>query len=78
MPVPQPTHTATARREPSDALTMSVQDVTKLIPLSRGAAYRAVRNGDIPSVKIGGKYFVVRARFNEMFGIVEDEQNGSA
>ena len=36
-----------------DALTLSVESAAKLLGISRGVAYDAVRRGQIPSVRFG-------------------------
>ncbi len=41
----------------------------KAFGLSRNAAYQAVRNGQIPSVRIGSKYAVPTAPLCRMLGI---------
>jgi excisionase family DNA binding protein len=47
-------------------LTLSVPEAAKLLGISRGLAYEAVRRGDIPSVKIGRKILVPRQRLERM------------
>lgn len=44
------------RKEPSLAYT--VEEAGKKIGLGRGAAYGAVRRGEIPSVRVGKRLFV--------------------
>ena len=36
---------------------------------SRGAAYAAARNGDIPTIKLGSRVFVPRAALEKMLGM---------
>ncbi len=41
-----------------EKLTLSVEEAAKVLGLGRSAAYQAARNGQIPVVKIGGRYLV--------------------
>jgi excisionase family DNA binding protein len=44
-----------------ERLTLDVPAAGRVLGLSRNAAYEAVRRGDIPAVKIGGRLLVPRA-----------------
>jgi excisionase family DNA binding protein len=37
----------------ADDLTVTVDDAAALLGMSRGGAYNAIREGDIPSIRIG-------------------------
>lgn len=52
-----------------EPLTMSVAEAGRLLRLSRGSAYNAVRAGDIPTVSINGRLHVPRAKFFALFGL---------
>jgi excisionase family DNA binding protein len=39
-------------------LTVNVQEAGKLLGISRAAAYQAVSNGEIPSVRIGRRILI--------------------
>ena len=39
-------------------LTITVREAAELLGLSRNAAYEAVRRGDIPAIRIGGRILV--------------------
>lgn len=41
--------------------TMSVEDAGRLLGIGRQSAYQAVRCGEIPAVRIGGRWLVLRA-----------------
>ena len=41
--------------------TISVTDAAKALGISRAAAYQGVKNGDIPSIKVGKRYTIPRA-----------------
>lgn len=46
------------------AVTYSVDQVAELLGLSRGTAYQHVRDGVIPAVRLGRRWFVPRNRFH--------------
>lgn len=52
--------------EGSAPLAVSVPEAARLIGLSRSSAYEAVKRGDIPSVRIGGRVLVPLRRLEEM------------
>ena len=41
-------------------LTFTVEETAQLLGLSRGLAYEAVRNGEIPSIRIGRRILIPR------------------
>jgi excisionase family DNA binding protein len=45
----------------------SVAEALTMVPLSRNAFYAAVKKGDIPSVRVGGRVLIPRAPFDRMF-----------
>jgi excisionase family DNA binding protein len=49
-------------------LTMTVEEAAKAIGCSRGLAYEAARRGELPTVRLGRRLFVPRARLLEMLG----------
>jgi excisionase family DNA binding protein len=59
-----------SRRESSrgGVIGYSVEQVGKLLGISRSSAYAAVASGDIPSVRVGHLLIVPRQRFHEKFG----------
>ena len=63
------------RKALAEKVSVPVDIAGKAFGLSRGPAYAAVRNGQIPSLKIGGKYVVPTAPLCRMLGI---EQAGVA
>ena len=48
---------------------VSVEVATSVLGIGRNAAYRAVRLGDIPSVKIGGRLLIPTAHLRRMLGL---------
>jgi excisionase family DNA binding protein len=49
-------------------LTVTVEQAAEMLGISRGTAYLAVHTGEIPSLRIGGRILVPRARLLEMLG----------
>jgi excisionase family DNA binding protein len=52
------------RNEPKTTLT--VEEAAKLLGISRGLAFQAVRRGDIPSIRIGRRILIPRARLRAL------------
>jgi len=51
--------------------TMSVPDAGKLLGLSRNSAYEAARRGELPTLRIGGRIFVVKDALDRMLAAAE-------
>lgn len=47
-----------------EPLVYSVDEVAKLLRMSRGAAYQAVRAGEIPAVRVGRLWLIERETFH--------------
>jgi excisionase family DNA binding protein len=47
---------------------LTVEQTAKLLGISRGLAFTAVRAGDIPSIRIGRRILVPRDRLRQMLG----------
>ncbi len=45
----------------SDRLTLTVDEVARLLKLSRNSCYEAIKRGDIPSLRIGKRILIPRA-----------------
>jgi len=46
----------------AEALTVSVNQAAKMLSLSRNAAFAAVNRGEIPSIRIGRRILIPKAR----------------
>jgi len=57
--------------------TISVRDAGKVLGLGANAAYRAVKAGDIPSIKLGGKIVVPLPALEKMLQGNQREENAS-
>jgi hypothetical protein len=50
--------------------TATVPNVGRIVyDLCRNASYAAAKKGDIPTIKVGGKYFVPTAALRKILGI---------
>jgi excisionase family DNA binding protein len=62
-----------AKKAPARALaedpTITVEEAAALLGLSRGGAYNAVREGSIPSIRIGRCIRVPSAQLRKMLGL---------
>ncbi|NMM23274.1 MAG: helix-turn-helix domain-containing protein [Phycicoccus sp.] len=52
-------------------LTLSVEETRQLLGIGRTAAYEAVRSGEIPSVRVGGRVLVPVASLLRLLGSTE-------
>ena len=49
-----------------DRKVVSVEECSKLLGLGRSATYEAVRTGQIPAVRVGGRWLVPLAALDKM------------
>ena len=47
-------------------LVLTVEEAAEALRISRQSAYQAVRNGEIPTVKVGRRILVPRQQLEEM------------
>ena len=52
----------------NEPLTMSVNDAARLLGISRGLAYEAARRGELPTLRLGRRLLVPRARLLDLLG----------
>jgi excisionase family DNA binding protein len=57
----------------SEKLVYDVPEAGKLLGMGRSASYEAARNGQIPTIKIGGRYKVPKAALLRMLESVGQE-----
>ena len=48
--------------ETTEKLTISVNEAAKILGISRNAAFAACRNGSIPTLKIGKRILIPKAK----------------
>lgn len=62
-------HAALVPPTTGNTLGLTVEETSKLLDAGLRQTYEAVRRGDIPAVKIGGKWYVKRAELLRLFGL---------
>ena len=62
----------------SERLTVTVEEAADLLGIGRSSAYMAVKDGSIPSIRIGGRILVPRAALERMLGEVGQAAAGAA
>lgn len=55
-----------------DPLTLSVEQAGRLLGISRGAAYRAAANGQLPTIRLGRRLLVPTARLHQLLGLTDE------
>lgn len=55
-----------------DRLTYTADEVAQALCLSRNGVYKAIHNGDIPSLRIGHRYIILRAALDKLIGEKQD------
>ena len=40
---------------------LTIKEALKIVPLSRSGMWQAIKRGEVPSVRIGGRVFIVNA-----------------
>jgi excisionase family DNA binding protein len=53
--------------------TLTVEETAALLGIGRGLAYEGVRDGSIPSIRIGDRILVPRARLMALLGEQADQ-----
>ena len=59
-------NTLGAKRMERESLTLTVTECAKLLGIGRNSAYEAVRNGEIPVIRIGKRLLVPRQALEKM------------
>ncbi len=59
--------------ERNETATLTVEEAARILGISRGVAYEGVRTGEIPSIKIGRRILIPRARLEELLGQSKEE-----
>lgn len=55
----------------TERLTMTVEKAARRLGIGRDAAYRAVRSGELPSIRMGRKILVPRVALARLLGEVQ-------
>ncbi|GII25465.1 helix-turn-helix domain-containing protein [Planosporangium mesophilum] len=70
VPSQQPDRPAEPTNSPAPVVSIgacavyTVTEVAHMLSLSRGSAYALVRSGDIPALKLGGRWVIPKRRFH--------------
>ena len=51
-----------------EKLTYTVEEVAKLLGLSRSSMYQAIRNNSVPSLRIGGRILISKIELERLLG----------
>ena len=54
------------RREDPERRTLSVEEAGRILGISRGSAYSAARKGELPVIKLGGRFLVIKAALEKL------------
>ena len=54
-------------------LVLSVAEAAKLLQIGKGAAYEAVRTGDLPSIRVGRRILIPRQKLLDRINQKEGE-----
>ena len=54
---------------------LDVRHVQKIASLSKNTAYSLLKSGEIPSVRIGGRFKVPRDKFLRQVGLLPDSES---
>jgi excisionase family DNA binding protein len=57
--------------------TMTVPEAGRLLGISRGLAYQAARRGELPTIRIGRRYLILKAPLHAMLAGPSEESEGA-
>jgi excisionase family DNA binding protein len=66
------------RTEQEAPATVSVPEAGRRLGISRGSAYRAARDGSLPSIRVGGRVLVPKRALDRLLDGGGAEANGGA
>ena len=58
--------------DPLDRPTVNVAEVARIFGIGESAAYKAVKAGEIPAIRIGGRILIPTAALRRMLGLDGD------
>jgi excisionase family DNA binding protein len=62
----------TKKHHKEEAQTLSIEHAARLIGVSRSTAYRLVRDGELPGIRVGRQVLVLKKPLIEMLQAEED------
>jgi excisionase family DNA binding protein len=69
---------STTSRDNRTVTVLTVEEAAQVLRISRQSAYQAARAGELPTVKIGRRLLVPRARLEQMLGLNDDAPAGQS
>jgi excisionase family DNA binding protein len=57
--------------------TLTIEEAAKLLGVSRGTAYESARRGELPTLRLGRRLLVPRARLEELLGGDVEQMNNN-
>jgi excisionase family DNA binding protein len=60
-------------KETDQRVTLTVEEAAKLLGIGRGTAYEAARRGEIPTIRLGRRLVVPRAKLLAQLGEREEQ-----
>lgn len=60
-----------------EQLTLTVPEVARMLRISRGAAYEAVRRGEIPTLRLGKRLLVPRVALEQLLNTPSGSPNSN-
>jgi len=54
--------------------TLSVDETAKALGISRGLAYKAVKSGEIPSIRIGGRFLISKETLQKILQVKTNQR----
>ena len=55
---------------------LTIKEALKIVPLSRSGMWQAIKRGEVPSVRIGGRVFIPAYWVNEITAPNSDKISG--
>jgi len=65
----------TKEHHKDEAHTLSVEHAARLIGVSRSTAYRLVRDGELPAIRVGRRVLILKKPLMEMLEAKEDQSS---
>lgn len=59
----------TKLRESTDAETVSISETSRMLGIGINQTYEAAKAGDIPAIRVGGRWLVLKAPLYKMLGV---------
>ncbi len=57
---------------PTECETLTIREASGILGVSLSSAYEAAQKGQIPAIRIGGRWLVLKGKFQKMLAGEED------